>query len=169
MRLDPEAAVKIHSNNTGRIIRALEIHHTTGKTKTELEKLSKLTPSAYNLIAIGLDARDRGVLYDRINSRVDMMLSQGLVEEAKKYFDSNPSGTAAQAIGYKELRPYFDGEQTLEECVENLKTQTRHYAKRQLTWFRRDGRINFLYIDDYENTQELTQVALDIISRGVSA
>ena len=166
--IDPQAAEKIHTNNAGRIIRALEIYHTTGKTKTRQEELSRLNPSPYELIAIGLDAEDRNFLYDRINRRVDAMLELGLLDEAKKFFELHPSGTAAQAIGYKELHPYFEGTASLDECIENLKAQTRHYAKRQLTWFRRDKRIKFLYIDRYDSPEGLLKDALDIITKGVT-
>lgn len=162
--VDPDAAEKLDANNLGRVIRALEIVHLTGRTKTEQNKLSKLEPPPYKLTAICLDAKDRQFLYDRINRRVDMMLEAGLVEEAEKYFASDIGRTAAQAIGYKELHPYFLGEKSLEECVETLKMQTRRYAKRQLTWFRRDERIRFLYIDDYENGSELLNAALEIIN-----
>ncbi len=155
--IDPEAAEKLHPNNLGRIIRALEIFHTTGKTKTEQERISRLVPSPYKLAAVGLDAHSRDYLYDRINRRVDMMIENGLVEEARAFFEANPSGTAVQAIGCKELLPYLNGTSSLEDCVENIKMQTRRYAKRQLTWFRRDGRIRFFYIDDYEDYGALTQ------------
>ena len=163
---DPQAASALHINNTGRIIRALEIYHTTGKTKTEQERLSRLSPSPYRLTAIGLDAHNRAVLYDRIDARVDNMLSHGLLNEAESFYSGNPSGTAVQAIGYKELKPYLDGKEPLDECVKRLKAQTRHYAKRQLTWFRRDERIHFLYIDDYDSAGELASKALEIVSEG---
>lgn len=164
-QIDPEAAKELHVNNLGRIIRALEIFHTTGKTKSMQNEQSRLNPSPYDLTAICLDARDRQFLYDRINRRVDLMLEAGLLEEAKAFYDSPLGRTAKQAIGYKELNPYFSGEKTLEECVENLKMQTRRYAKRQLTWFRRDSRIKFLYIDDYSCGKELLDAALDIIEK----
>lgn len=163
--VDPEAAETLHINNLGRIIRALEIYHTTGKTKSIQNERSKINPSPFSTAAICLDARDRQILYDRINLRVDLMVEAGLVEEAKTFFDSSLGRTAKQAIGYKELDPYFKGEKTLEECLENLKMQTRRYAKRQLTWFRRDERINFLYIDDYADGKELADAACTIIER----
>ena len=124
-------------------------------------------PSPFDLTVICLDARDRQFLYDRINRRVDIMLQMGLLEEAKEFFEANVGKTAAQAIGYKELEPYFKGEKSLDECIENLKMQTRRYAKRQLTWFRRDSRMNFLYIDDYSSADELLKAALEITERGV--
>lgn len=153
--VDPETAAKLHSNNLGRIIRALEIYHATGRTKTEQDRLSRLRPSPYRLTAIGLDCKNRDYLYERINRRVDIMLSAGLVDEARSFFEGNPSGTAVQAIGCKELLPYFEGAETLENCVENIKMQTRRYAKRQLTWFRRDERIRFFYIDEYADSSAL--------------
>ena len=164
--LDPEAADKLHVNNVGRIVRALEIYHSTGKTKTEQNEGSKTKPSPYSLTAICLDARNRQFLYDRINRRVDIMLESGLFKEAEEFINSKAGSTAKQAIGYKELTPYFMGEKSLEECIENLKMQTRRYAKRQLTWFRRDPRMNYLYIDDYKNNDELLNEAIRIIERG---
>ncbi len=164
--IDPEAAKSLHVNNLGRIIRALEIYHTTGKTKTMQNDQSMQNPTPFVTTAICLDARDRQFLYDRINKRVDIMLEAGLLREAKAFFDSPLGKTARQAIGYKELYPYFSGEKTFDECVENLKMQTRRYAKRQLTWFRRDEKMNFLYIDDYANGEELINAACDIIERG---
>ena len=163
--VDPEAASTLHINNLGRIIRALEIYHTTGKTKSMQNEYSKLNPSPFNTVTICLDARDRQTLYDRINLRVDLMVEAGLIEEAKTFFDSPLGRTAKQAIGYKELYPYFKGEKSLEECLENLKMQTRRYAKRQLTWFRRDERIKFIYIDDYSNGEDLLNAACEIIER----
>lgn len=165
-KADPAAAAELHVNNLGRIIRALEICRTTGKTKTLQNELSRKNPSPFTVTAICLDARDRQFLYNRINKRVDIMLESGLLQEAEKFFDSSLGTTARQAIGYKELYPYFSGEKSLEECVDCLKMQTRRYAKRQLTWFRRDERMNFLYIDEYENSGALLDAAMKIIERG---
>ncbi len=166
--VDPESAEKLHVNNLGRIIRALEIHHTTGKTKTMQDEQSKQHTSPFETVSICLDARDRQFLYDRINKRVDIMLEAGLLEEARAFFDSPLGRTARQAIGYKELDPYFKGEKSLEDCIQNLKMQTRRYAKRQLTWFRRNEKINFLYIDDYSSGEDLLNAACDIIERGAA-
>ena len=166
--VDPEAATALHVNNLGRIIRALEIYHTTGKTKTIQNEQSVKNPTPFATTAICLDARDRQFLYNRVNKRVDLMLEAGLLEEAKAFFESPLGRTARQAIGYKELYPYFKNEKSLDECIENLKMQTRRYAKRQLTWFRRDEKINFLYIDDYASGEELINAACDIIERGAN-
>lgn len=145
--IDPDAADKIHPNNLVRIVRALEIYETTGKTLTQQNRQSRLTESDIDPIYIGLNYFDREKLYNRINRRVDIMLEKGLQEEAKCFFNSNPSRTACNAIGYKELRPYIDGEQSLEFCIENLKRETRRYAKRQITWFKRNKDINWFYVD----------------------
>lgn len=165
-KIDPETASKLHVNNVGRIVRALEIYHTTGKTITEQNELSKQNPTSFETVTICLDARDRQFLYDRINRRVDAMLEAGLLDEAKSFLGSHAGSTAKQAIGYKELAPYFEGKASLEECVENLKMQTRRYAKRQLTWFRRCENINYIYIDDYGSFDEIADTAIKIIKEG---
>lgn len=162
--LDPDYAAKLHPNNKKRIIRALEIWYATGKTVTEQNEASH-RESTYRVCFIGLDAENRDYLYDRINRRVDLMLQRGLEDEAREYFSKANSGTSAQAIGYKELKPYFDGDMTLEEAAENLKRATRRYAKRQLTWFRRNDCINWLYIDQYENKESLFQAAFAIVGK----
>lgn len=163
--VDPEAAARLHPNNLGRIIRALEIYRTTGKTITEQNELSHSNETPFETVSFCLDARDRQFLYDRINRRVDIMLENGLEAEAKAFFENPLGRTAKQAIGYKELYPYFAGDKTFEECVDNLKMQTRRYAKRQLTWFRRDERMNFLFIDDYAGTEEMLRAVLEKIER----
>lgn len=164
-KIDPQTAQQLHPNNSGRIVRALEVYYKSGMTMSEQKRLSRLGDKMYNCKAIGLDAKDRQFLYDRINRRVDDMLSRGLLEEAKRFLAENPGKTSGQAIGYKELRPYFEGQLTLDEAVENLKMETRRYAKRQLTWFRRDKRINWLYIDEM-SYEEILDKALKIIKTG---
>ncbi|MGN0487596.1 MAG: tRNA (adenosine(37)-N6)-dimethylallyltransferase MiaA [Acutalibacteraceae bacterium] len=160
--IDRPTAEKLHIHDRKRIIRALEVYYATGETITKQCELSHAEESEFSWCVIGLSAKDRSVLYDRINRRVDVMLDRGLLEEAKDFFGDSRSATAAQAIGYKELMPYFDGEATLAEAVENLKMQTRRYAKRQLTWFRRRESMNWLYIDEM-NQEELTKSTCDII------
>ncbi len=155
--IDPQTAEKLHLNDKSRIIRALEVYKLTGKTLTEQKILSRLEESPYRVLYIGINYRDRNVLYDRINRRVDIMVENGLLDEAKEFYNTSRDTTACQAIGYKELAPYFNGEKTLEECLESLKTETRHYAKRQLTWFRKNENINWVYPDDYENTEEMLE------------
>lgn len=163
--VDPEAASRLHPNNLGRIIRALEIYRTTGKTITEQNELSRCNETPFETVSFCLDARDRQFLYDRINRRVDIMLECGLEAEARAFFENPLGRTAKQAIGYKELYPYFAGEKSFEECIDNLKMQTRRYAKRQLTWFRRDERMNFIFIDDYADADEMLRAVLDKIER----
>ena len=153
--IDPETAERLHLKDKSRIIRALEIYKLTGKTMTEQKILSREEESPYDVLYIGINYRDRDVLYDRINRRVDIMLSNGLLEEAKDFYNTSSDTTACQAIGYKELAPYFNGEKELTECVEKLKQETRRYAKRQLTWFRKNENINWIYPDDYENETEM--------------
>ncbi len=143
---DRETAARLHPNNRKRIIRAFEIYHLTGKTMTEALAASREQPSPFAPVYIGIAYEDRDVLYDRINRRVDEMLKNGLLDEARAFFDGTPD-TAAQAIGYKELKPYLDGVLPLEEAVENLKRATRNYAKRQITWFKRNRRIHWIYAD----------------------
>lgn len=155
--IDPQTAEKLHLNDKSRIIRALEVYKLTGKTLTEQKILSRLEDSPYRVLYIGINYRDRNVLYDRINRRVDIMVENGLLDEAKEFYNTSRDTTACQAIGYKELAPYFNGEKTLEECLESLKIETRHYAKRQLTWFRKNENINWVYPDDYENIEEMLE------------
>ncbi len=147
--IDPDAAASLHPSNDRRIIRALEIYELTGRTLTEQNILSRQNESPYIPVMIGLNYTDRGVLYERINKRVDIMLENGLLEEARGAFDRRTSATdgAVQAIGHKEFFDFFEGKITLDEAVELLKRSTRRYAKRQLTWFLRDSRINWIYPD----------------------
>lgn len=162
MAFDPEYAEKLHPNNIKRIVRALEVYKTTGTTMTGQIEMSKQA-SPYDVCFIGLDAEDRQFLYDRIDRRVDIMLERGLESEAREYLATASSSTSAQAIGYKELQPYIDGYVSLSEAVENLKRATRRYAKRQLTWFRRNERINWLYIDKYQKREDMLKDAFTLV------
>lgn len=161
--IDPGTASTLHINNVGRIIRALEIYKNTGMTMSENKRLSKSQKSDYKPFIIGLDSRNRDYLYSRIDNRVDNMIENGLINEAKNYYEKYNGKTSIQAIGYKELKPYFDGETSLEKCIEKLKLSTRHYAKRQLTWFRKNSDINFIMIDDYDSFDSLVDSAIQII------
>ena len=144
---DPESAERLHPNNRRRIIRAFEVYLQTGKTITEQNILSRQTPSDIEPLVIGITYKNRELLYERINRRVYIMLSNGLFEEAKQTVGNDKKG-GFQAIGHKELYPAVLGEDTIENCSEHLKQQTRRYAKRQLTWFNRDERINWVYPDE---------------------
>lgn len=166
-QFDPESAARIHPNNVARVIRAIEIYCTTGITMTEQLERSKRIPSPYHSCVIGLDYRNRQTLYDRINHRVDLMMENGLLEEAKEVLSRPNSQTAIQAIGYKELLPYYHGECTLDEAVERIKQESRRYAKRQLTWFRRDEDIHWIFVDDYSASAEVTGAAVQILKEEV--
>ena len=148
--LDPEAAAAIHPHNTVRVMRALEVCLRTGKTFTAYKRENAAVPSPYRALYLGLDYADRAVLYGRIDRRVDAMVAAGLVEEAAAARDPAMQ-TAAAAIGYKELLPYFDGTASLPDCIAKIKQETRRYAKRQLTWFRRNAQIHWLKM--YENDE----------------
>ena len=159
LELDPNAAEDIHPNNRKRVIRALELCM-SGTSKTEQNENSMLIDSPYDALYIGIGYQDRQKLYDRINKRVDLMLEAGLENEARQMLGKQGL-TARQAIGHKELQPYIDGNITLDEAVEGLKRETRRYAKRQLTWFRRNENINWLYADEMSR-DELVEKAVDL-------
>lgn len=163
--LDPAAAEKLHPSDTRRIIRAFEIYEATGMTPTEHNRASRENESPYNPIMIGINYKDRERLYERINLRVDKMVDLGLVEEARAAFAAQNGGGlhgAVQAIGHKELFPYFEGKEELSCSIERLKRSSRRYAKRQITWFSRDERINWIYRDC---TPDVENAAIDIIKR----
>ena len=137
LSVDPQAAAAIHPNNRVRVLRALEHYRATGRRLSEQKAASRPSQRPYRSLVLGLDFADRAQLYRRIDLRVDRMMEQGLLEEARLVYDHRDSyRTAAQAIGYKEFFPYFAGEAELAACVEKLKQASRNYAKRQLTWFR---------------------------------
>ena len=149
--LDPESAVAIHPNNVKRVIRALEICMVSGKTKTELDRLSREAQPQVDALVIGIRYNNREVLYDRINRRVDIMLQDGLVEETERLLKAGVfevNATAAGAIGYKEILPYLQGHISLEQATEDLKTATRRYAKRQMTWFYAKPYVTWIDADD---------------------
>lgn len=151
---DQQAAADIHPNNVGRVVRAIEMIETTGKTKTEQLEESRREPSPYHVLYLALNYRDRQTLYDRINLRVHIMLEQGLEQEARWLQEHGYAPTAAQAIGYKEMFGYLNGEETLEQAIEKIQQGSRRYAKRQLTWFRRNEAVQWLYPDDFADKEE---------------
>ena len=155
--VDPDYAAQVHPNNLPRVIRALELYEATGRKMSEERVNAKPAKPPYKSLCLCLTCRDRAVLYDRIGRRIDFMLESGVLDEAKQVYDRRDTyRTAAQAIGYKEFFPYFAGEQSLADCTEKLKQATRNYAKRQLTWFRRQNDAVWLYIDE-ENVLERAQ------------
>ena len=147
--LDPVYAAKVHPHNLPRVIRALELYEITGRKMSEQQQNSRPSTPPYRSLCLCLGYRDRSVLYRRIDQRVDQMLEKGILAEAELVWKNRERyRTAAQAIGYKEFFPYLEGKQTLPECVNSLKQATRNYAKRQLTWFRHQGDVVWLYVDE---------------------
>lgn len=174
LRVDPASAAATHPNNVKRVIRALEIYRGTGITKTDWDAAQRRSEPSYDSVIIGLNYRDRQILYDRINLRVDMMLDAGLLREVRE-LDLKRDSNAAMAIGYKELYDYIDGRCSYEDSVENLKRGTRNYAKRQLTWFLRNESIHWLYLDDHsyergaitdDSFKNIVNNALELIKNG---
>lgn len=160
---DPEAAASIHPNNVGRVIRAIEMIECSGKTKTQQLEESRREPSPYHTLYLALNYRDRQVLYDRIDQRVYLMLEQGLEREARWLMEHGYAPTAAQAIGYKEMFGYLNGEESLETAIERIQQGSRRYAKRQLTWFRRNEAIQWLYPDEYANKEDFLRSVDDLL------
>lgn len=160
--IDPDIAEKLYANDKKRIVRAFEIYENTGVTMTKQYENSREIPSPYDAVFIGINYKNREILYKRINKRVDLMLENGLLEEARKFYEKSGESGGFQAIGHKEFYPFFKGEITFEEAVDRLKQQTRRYAKRQLTWFRKNEKINWIYADQSEN---VLGEALKIIGR----
>ena len=156
--IDEKAMEKISPNDQKRILRVLEIYNQTGKTKTELEIESRKNGVKYDFRVFAIDM-PREILYERINKRVDIMFENGLLEEVKRLYKKYGEElyTSIQAIGYKEVIDYINGKYTKEEMIEKIKMETRRYAKRQLTWFRKIENITWL------NGVNDTQSNIDII------
>lgn len=163
-QIDPEYAAKLHSNNQGRVIRALEVYRLTGKTMTWHQAQSRLQPSPYRPVFLGLNYKDRTKLYERIDLRVEQMVEAGLLDEMRHLTDLGFGSTAAQAIGYKELVPYLQGEEPLEVALDRIRQQSRRYAKRQITWFGREERVHWLYPDQQESYPQLLSDALQYVA-----
>lgn len=160
--IDPESAQTIHENNLKRVIRALEVYHMTGKTKTELDRLSRTAESKYEAKIIYLCFNSRELLYDRINRRVDIMLENGLEKEVRELYEDGllcGATTAGQAIGYKEMLKYIKGHITLSEASDEIKQNSRRYAKRQLTWFGARESFYRLCVDDENGIRDLHRIA----------
>ena len=160
--IDEEAIKKISRNDKKRIIRILEIYNSTGKNKTQLEKESRKNGVKYDYRVYGIDM-NREILYDRINKRVDIMIENGLIDEVKELIEKYKEfSTAMQAIGYKEVVEYLNGDLTKDEMIDKIKKETRHYAKRQLTWFRKNKETIWLDgLNDIQNNVEIILEGLD--------
>ena len=165
-RIDPTAAARLHVNDEKRILRALEIYYETGKTITEHDEESKKIPPRYDAVYIGLAFEDRADMRELIDRRVDVMMAQGLVDEVKALVNSGVSRetTALQAIGYKELLSALDGGRSMEEAVEEVKLRSRQYAKRQLTWLRRNDAIHWIFWKKERDFERALQVSTEILT-----
>ncbi len=160
--VDPETASRLSPADKKRIVRGLEVFELSGTALSEFNRRSRSCPDRYETCIVGIGYRDRQRLYDRINLRVDIMLRDGLLEEVKEFYAGsagNAGKTVIQAIGCKELLPYLRGEESLDEAVEKLKMETRRFAKRQLTWFRRNDKIIWIHADECESPEELASRA----------
>lgn len=167
--IDPESYVRIHPNNLRRVIRALEVYKNTGKTISQYQRESKERDLEYEVAYLGL-TMNRAALYDRINLRVDRMLEKGLIVEVKKLKSMGYSRdmVSMQGIGYKEIFDYLDKRCTIEETVETIKQSSRRYAKRQLTWFRRDENIHWIEVDHYDCMDEVVEIITGYIEGKLS-
>ncbi|MBQ7625391.1 MAG: tRNA (adenosine(37)-N6)-dimethylallyltransferase MiaA [Clostridia bacterium] len=164
-RVDPDSAKRLHPADIKRIVRALEVYYASGKTVTQLNEESRSVKPRYDPVFIGIMPASREILYDRINERVDQMIRDGLVTEVESLYKSGKlKGTAAQAIGYKELLDHIKGAEDLSSAVETIKRKTRNYAKRQLTWFRADKRINFIEYDKGDDFDSILRKATLFLS-----
>ncbi|AEV68354.1 tRNA (adenosine(37)-N6)-dimethylallyltransferase MiaA [Acetivibrio clariflavus] len=163
--IDPEAAEKIHMNNVKRVIRAIEVYTYTHKTISMLQKESRNNPSKYRFTVFGL-TMGREKLYERINQRVDKMIEKGLVQEVKKLIEMgyDKSTIAMQGIGYKEILSYLRGETSFDEAVYLLKRNTRRYAKRQFTWFKRMEDVHWINLDETQDLQEIIKNIKDVVA-----
>ncbi len=161
-KIDIESANKVSVNDRKRIIRAIEIFELTGKPMSVYNKNFRKPMEDYNLVMIGLNM-DRKELYNRINLRVDLMIEEGLIEEVQTLLSMgyNKDLVSMQGIGYKEIIMYLEGTIALDESIELIKQGTRNYAKRQLTWFRRDNRIKWVNVDEISNLDDLSQYIID--------
>lgn len=164
-QVDPVSADRLHPNNLKRVIRALEVYEQTGMTIGALNVLHRRPEAKYHAVILGVCPSSREILYERINTRVDHMLAEGLLEETRALHAAGKLvGTAGQAIGYKELIAYLEGRDTLENCMETLKRRTRNYAKRQLTWLKKDDRIHWIYYNENTEFTRVLQEATEFLS-----
>lgn len=163
--IDPASADRLHLADRKRILRALEVYLETGETITAHNLKTQALPPKYHPLWLGLDFENRQDLYDRIDRRVDIMLQQGLMEEIHTLLDSgiSPRCTAMQAIGYKEFVSAINGECALEDAVNQVKQSSRHYAKRQLTWFRRNKSIHWLIRSREDGIEEILAGARQVL------
>ncbi len=167
-QVDKVSAEKIHVNDVKRVIRALEFYYANGKPISENDLDCKNKNPKYNMVLIGLNM-DRGLLYERINERVDKMMEEGFLEEVKNLLQRgySPEAPALQGLGYRQLISYLQGKNDLNTAIELIKRDTRRFAKRQLTWFRRDSRINWFIMDKNTDYEPLLLEIMSIIGRTI--
>ena len=165
---DPDSADRLHPSDQRRIIRAAEVYLETGKTITQHNLETQAIPPKYSPLWLGLDFTDRAELYARIDKRVDIMMAEGLIEEIEGLLANGtpPTATSLQAIGYKEPMAALRGEMTMEEAVDKIKQESRRYAKRQLTWFRRNKDLHWIYNKEPVSFDAVWQQAEKIIDNG---
>ena len=164
--VDPPSAERLHLSDKRRILRALEVYLATGETITAHNARTKAIPPRFEAVMIGLNTQPRDILYGRIDRRVDVMLEQGLLREVQTLLEKGLlEGTAAQAIGYKELLAHFRGEMTLEAAADLIRQKSRNYAKRQLTWFRRDERVKWIVYNAPQAAQAVLQEATEYLQQ----
>ena len=167
--VDPDSAEAIHPNNVKRVIRALEYYNETGEQISVHNSREKDRVSPYNFAYFVLN-RDRNTIYERINRRVDMMMEAGLAEEVRGLLDQgvDPSWQSMQGIGYKEIVPYIRGDVTLDSAVETLKQNTRHFAKRQNTWFKREKDVCWVNYEDFQDNAQMLEFLVNYVKgRGI--
>lgn len=164
-KIDPMSSKKIHVNDVKRLKRAIEFFYEEGYPISYQVENSKNIVSPYNTCRIGLNFESRDILYDRINKRIDKMFENGIEKEVEMISKINLSKTSSMAIGYKEILPYILGKCTKEEACEELKKATRRYAKRQLTWFRKNSDINWIYVDKCKDMSEVIKKSFEIVNK----
>ena len=163
-RVDPESAQKLHPNDKKRVTRALEVWRLTGETISAHNRRTQEQPPRYESVWLGLKTDPRQILYDRIDGRVTKMLEQGLLEETRTLLEQGTlTGTAAQAIGYKELLDHFRGEMSLEQAADLIRQKSRNYAKRQLSWFGGDSRVHWIVYNKPESGDQVFREATDFL------
>ena len=167
--IDPEAAARIHVNDVNRLIRALEVHAALGVSISELHAANKASLAGQDAMLIALNYADRRTLYSKIDERVDQMVTEGLVDEVRGLLaDGYARGLKAmKSLGYRHMAGYLEGECNLDVAVDRMKCDTRHFARRQLIWFRGDPRVNWVMVDD-KSTDQVVEEILNLLSQSTS-
>lgn len=166
-RVDPDYAAQVHPNNLPRVIRALELFEATGRRMSDQRREARPAEAPYHALCLCLTCRDRAVLYSRIDRRVDEMVENGVLDEARQVYDHRDAyRTAAQAIGYKEFFPFFEGTAALDECADKLKQASRNYAKRQLTWFRHMDGVVWLDASASDAAVRAVRLTREFLAKG---